>query len=57
MVKPYVPVLLGVSAIVLFIYFFVHQKEMSKNQPLLLDMAANYIVNIFFLLVIAMLMT
>ena len=52
MTKPHIPILLGASAIVLFIYFFFHEREMSENHPLLLDMAANYIVGIFFLLII-----
>lgn len=53
MVSPHVPILLGVSAVIIFVYFFIQEKYMAENHPLLLDIAANYIVGIFFLIVVA----
>lgn len=55
--KPYLPYILLGSALVLFIWCYVNEKNLASKHPLFLDMAANYIINVIFVVVIAAILT
>lgn len=43
--------LVGALGLTIFLYVFYHEKRMAKEHPFLLDMAANIVVAILFILV------
>lgn len=55
--KPYLPYILLGSALFIFIWCYVNESYLASKHPLFLDMAANYIINVIFVVVIAALLT